>query len=135
MMASDNQRARRAPRLHRPRVPLGDRRRHGRAARHGLLPVVGVHFAWLRRALRSRGVLLTTVILALHVLPHCAEPALMIQPAPTSRRAAPASTHVAQKLMHLGWTVAVLLAIGTGLAAAEARPACLLERDPYVRCS
>ncbi len=97
----------------------------------GLLPVVGIHFAWLDVHALS-GVLLTAVIL-LHVVRAVTVQSLRsIHLRPSDLTASrPGKYSVAQKLMHLGWTVAVLLAIGTGLVLLK-KAGVLLARDPYM---
>lgn len=97
----------------------------------GLLPVVGIHFAWLDVHAIS-GVLLTVVIL-LHVVRAVTAQSLRsmrLRPADLST-ALPGKYSVAQKLMHLGWTVTVLLAILTGLVLLK-KAGVLLARDPYL---
>lgn len=97
----------------------------------GLLPVVGIHFAWLDVHALS-GVLLTAVIL-LHVVRAVTVQSLRsIHLRPSDLTAPrPGKYSVAQKLMHLGWTATVLLAIGTGLVLLK-KAGVLLARDPYM---
>ena len=98
----------------------------------GLLPVIGIHFAWLDIHAIS-GVLLTAVIL-LHVLRAVTAQSMRsmhLKPADLSDTR-PGKYSAAQKLMHLGWTVAVLLAIATGLVLLK-KAGVLLARDPYIR--
>jgi cytochrome b subunit of formate dehydrogenase len=97
-----------------------------------LLPIVGVRFAWYQIHWIA-GIILTVAIL-LHIIR-----ALFWQRLRTiTLRAAdlsgkPAGKYtVAQKLMHLGWTVAVLVAIVTGLIMMKKAGVPFLEPDPYV---
>jgi formate dehydrogenase subunit gamma len=96
----------------------------------GLLPVVGIHFAWLD--LHSiAGVLLTAAVL-LHVVRAVTVQGLraMHLRLRDLTRARPGKYSLAQKLMHLAWTVAVLVAIGTGLVLLK-KAGVFLARDPY----
>ena len=98
-----------------------------------LLPVLGVHFAWYGVHWVS-GVLLTLVI-ALHILRALffQKPrTIMISGSDFKARGAGKYT-LPQKLMHLAWAVAVLVAIVTGLLMLRKAGVSFLERDPYVR--
>jgi formate dehydrogenase subunit gamma len=98
-----------------------------------LLPVLGVHFAWYGVHWVS-GVLLTLVI-ALHILRALffQKPrSIMISGSDFKPRGAGKYT-LPQKLMHLAWAVAVLVAIVTGLLMLRKSGVSFLERDPYVR--
>jgi cytochrome b subunit of formate dehydrogenase len=97
-----------------------------------LLPIVGVRFGWYQIHWIA-GIILTAAIL-LHIIR-----ALFWQRLRTiTLRAAdlsgkPAGKYtVAQKLMHLGWTVAVLVGIVTGLIMMKKAGVPFLEPDPYV---
>jgi formate dehydrogenase subunit gamma len=97
----------------------------------GLLPIVGIRFDWVD--LHSlAGVLLTAAVL-LHVVRAVTVQGLRSMHLRfrdlTAER--PGKYSVPQKLMHLGWTVAVLLAIGTGLVLLKKAGVPLVLRDPY----
>jgi formate dehydrogenase subunit gamma len=98
-----------------------------------LLPVVGVHFAWY--GIHWVSGLLLTVLIVLHIVRALfwQKPRAML---PTGADFAPRGAGkytLAQKLMHLGWVVAVLVAIVTGLLLLRKAGVPFLERDPYVR--
>jgi cytochrome b subunit of formate dehydrogenase len=98
-----------------------------------LLPILGLHFAWYGIHWIS-GLLLTAVIL-LHVLRALfwQKPGTMV---PNSGDFEPGNAGkytLAQKLMHLGWAVAVLAAIVTGLLLLRKAGVPFMLRDPYVR--
>jgi formate dehydrogenase subunit gamma len=97
----------------------------------GLLPVVGIHFAWLDVHWWA-GVLLTAVVL-LHIVR-----ALTVQGLRAMHLrfrdftpGRPGKYSLPQKLMHLAWTVAVLVAIGTGLVLLKKSGVPFIARDPY----
>jgi formate dehydrogenase subunit gamma len=97
-----------------------------------LLPIVGVRFAWYQVHWIA-GVILTLVIL-LHVVRALFWQRLrtiMLRAADLSGKPAGKYT-AAQKLMHLGWSVAVLVAIVTGLLMMVKAGVPFLERDPYL---
>lgn len=99
-----------------------------------LLPVIGVRFGWY--TIHWVAGLLLTVIIAFHILR-----ALFWQRAATmlalnsgdftSGRAGKYT--LPQKLMHLAWTVAILVAIVTGLLLLQKAGVPFLTRDPYAR--
>lgn len=98
-----------------------------------LLPVLGVKFAWY--GVHWVSGLLLTLIIALHILRALfwQKPrAIMLSGADLQARGAGKYT-LAQKLMHLAWAVAVLVAIVTGLLMLRKAGVPFLERDPYVR--
>jgi cytochrome b subunit of formate dehydrogenase len=96
-----------------------------------LLPIVGVRFAWYQIHWMA-GIVLTVAIL-LHVIR-----ALFWQRLRTiSLRASdlsgkPGKYTPAQKLMHLGWTVAILVAIATGLVMMVKAGVPFIRPDPYM---
>jgi formate dehydrogenase subunit gamma len=96
-----------------------------------LLPMVGVRFAWYQIHWMA-GIVLTVAIL-LHVIR-----ALFWQRLRTiSLRASdlsgkPGKYTPAQKLMHLGWTVAILVAIATGLVMMVKAGVPFIRPDPYM---
>ena len=101
----------------------------------GLLPVVGIRFAWLEVHWIS-GVLLTAAVL-LHVgrvLTIQGLRAMQLRPRDLAEfsGARPGKYSVQQKLIHLGWTVAVLAAIGTGIALMIKAGTPFFQRDPYI---
>lgn len=96
-----------------------------------LLPILGVQFAWYGVHWVS-GLLLTLVIL-LHIVRALfwqRPRSMLISGADLSRRAGKYT--LAQKLMHLGWTMAVLVAIVTGLLMLRKAGVSFMTRDPYV---
>jgi formate dehydrogenase subunit gamma len=98
-----------------------------------LLPVIGVRFAWY--GVHWVSGLLLTLIIALHILRALfwQKPrSIMIAGADFKARGAGKYT-LSQKLMHLAWTVAVLVAIVTGLLMLRKAGVPFLARDPYVR--
>ena len=97
----------------------------------GLLPVVGIPFAWLDVHWWS-GVLLTVAVL-LHVVRAVTVQGLraMHLRFRDLSAARPGKYSLPQKLMHLAWTVAVLLAIGTGLVLLKKAGVPFIPRDPY----
>jgi cytochrome b subunit of formate dehydrogenase len=98
-----------------------------------LLPVIGVRFAWY--GVHWVSGLLLTLIIALHILRALfwQKPrSIMIGGADFKARGAGKYT-LSQKLMHLAWTVAVLVAIVTGLLMLRKAGVPFLARDPYVR--
>ena len=101
----------------------------------GLLPVVGIRFAWLEVHWIS-GLLLTAAVL-LHVgrvLTVQGLRAMQLRPRDLGEfsGARPGKYSVQQKLIHLGWNVAVLVAIGTGIALMIKAGTPFFERDPYI---
>lgn len=99
-----------------------------------LLPILGLRFPWYGIHWVSGMVL--TVLIVLHVVRALfwQKPGSMLglRGSDFSARGAGKYT-LAQKLMHLGWTVAVLLAIVTGLLLLRKAGVPFLERDPYTR--
>jgi formate dehydrogenase subunit gamma len=99
-----------------------------------LLPVIGVHFGWYTIHWVA-GLLLTVIILA-HILRAVfwqrSATMLALRGADLAGKAAGKYT-LAQKLMHLAWTVAVLVAIVTGLLLLQKAGVPFLTRDPYAR--
>jgi formate dehydrogenase subunit gamma len=96
-----------------------------------LLPIVGIRFDWVEIHWIA-GVILTVAIL-MHILR-----ALFVQKIGTIMLRAsdlgrkPGKYSVAQKLMHLGWTVAVLVAIVTGVLLMVKAGVPFFERNPYL---
>jgi formate dehydrogenase subunit gamma len=100
-----------------------------------LLPVVGIHFAWVQ--IHWIAGLLLTVAVILHILR-----ALFVQKPKVIALsgadfaelsgARPGKYSLAQKLMHLAWMVAVLAAIATGLVLMVKAGTPLFARDPYM---
>lgn len=91
-----------------------------------LLPIVGVRFPWF--AIHWMAGLALTVIIALHVVR-----ALFWQRPATMVGVQAGKYTLPQKLMHLAWAVAVLVAITTGLLLLSKAGVPFLDRDPYVR--
>jgi len=97
-----------------------------------LLPLVGVRFGWYEVHWIS-GIILTLVIL-LHIVRSLVWQRLItITPRPSDLSSTlPGKYTPAQKLMHLAWTVAILVAIVTGLILTVKAGVPFLTRDPYV---
>lgn len=99
-----------------------------------LLPIIGLRFAWY--GIHWVAGLVLTVLIVLHIVRALfwQKPGSMLglRGADFSTRGAGKYT-LAQKLMHLGWAVAVLLAIVTGLLLLSKAGVPFLERDPYTR--
>lgn len=98
-----------------------------------LLPVMGVNIAWY--GIHWVSGLLLTLIIALHILRALfwQKPrAIMIAGSDFQSRGAGKYT-LPQKLMHLAWTVAILVAIVTGLMLLRKAGVPFLVRDPYTR--
>jgi cytochrome b subunit of formate dehydrogenase len=99
-----------------------------------LLPVIGVHFAWY--TVHWLAGLLLTVIILLHVVRALfwqrPKAMLALQKGDLSGGRAGKYT-LPQKLMHLAWAVAVLVAIVTGLLLLRKAGVPFLVRDPYLR--
>jgi cytochrome b subunit of formate dehydrogenase len=98
-----------------------------------LLPVLGVRFAWYGVHWISGMVL--TLVIALHILRALfwQKPRSIMISGPDFRARGAGKYTLAQKLMHLAWAVAVIVAIVTGLLLLRKAGVPFLERDPYVR--
>jgi formate dehydrogenase subunit gamma len=98
-----------------------------------LLPVLGIRFAWYGIHWIS-GIALTVVI-GLHILRALFWQSLrsMLVRGTDFKTGSAGKYTLAQKMMHLGWTLAVLLAIVTGLLLLRKAGVPFLQRDPYVR--
>jgi cytochrome b subunit of formate dehydrogenase len=99
----------------------------------GLAPVLGWGWNWYGVHWVS-GLLLTLIIL-LHIVRALfwQKPASMVPGGDDFRRQGAGKYTLAQKLMHLGWAVAILATIVTGLFLLRKAGVPFLERDPYVR--
>jgi formate dehydrogenase subunit gamma len=99
-----------------------------------LLPIIGVRFGWY--TIHWVAGLLLTVIILLHIVRALfwQRPATMLalQSGDLASRGAGKYT-LPQKLMHLAWTVAILVAIVTGLLLLQKAGVPFLARDPYAR--
>jgi cytochrome b subunit of formate dehydrogenase len=96
-----------------------------------LLPILGVRFAWYGVHWIS-GLVLTLVIL-LHIVRAVfwQKPGSMLLSASDFSSRGAGKYTLAQKLMHLGWTLAVLVAIVTGLLLLRKAGVSFMTRDPY----
>jgi formate dehydrogenase subunit gamma len=97
------------------------------------LPILGVRFAWY--GIHWVSGMLLTLLIVLHVVRALfwQKPrVIMVAAADVQPRGAGKYT-LAQKLMHMGWTIAVLVAIATGLLLLRKAGVPFLARDPYVR--
>jgi formate dehydrogenase subunit gamma len=97
-----------------------------------LLPILGVRFGWY--GIHWVAGLLLTLLILLHIIRALfwQRPGtmLVISAADFSPRGAGKYT-LPQKLMHLGWSVAVLVAIVTGLLLLPKAGVSFMTRDPY----
>jgi cytochrome b subunit of formate dehydrogenase len=96
-----------------------------------LLPILGVRFAWYGVHWVA-GIVLTLIIL-LHIVRALfwqRPGSMLLTAADFSARGAGKYT-LAQKLMHLGWTLAVLVAIVTGLLLLRKAGVSFMTRDHY----
>jgi formate dehydrogenase subunit gamma len=99
-----------------------------------LLPVMGVHFGWY--TIHWMAGLLLTVIILLHIVRALfwQRPAVMLSMNAGDFGSGRAGKYtLPQKLMHLAWTVAILVAIVTGLLLLQKAGVPFLERNPYAR--
>jgi formate dehydrogenase subunit gamma len=98
-----------------------------------LLPILGVRFAWY--GIHWVAGLLLTLFIVLHILRAVfwQRPRAMVPVAQDLKSGQAGKYTLPQKLMHLGWMVAVLVAIVTGLFLLRKAGVPFLERDPYVR--
>jgi formate dehydrogenase subunit gamma len=99
-----------------------------------LLPLIGVRFGWY--TIHWVSGLLLTVIILLHVVRALfwQRPASMLTLKSGDLAARGAGKYtLPQKLMHLAWTVAILVAIVTGLLLLQKAGVPFLARDPYAR--
>ena len=100
-----------------------------------LLPLVGIRFAWVK--IHWIAGLLLTLAVVFHILR-----ALLVQKPKVIALtgadfaelsgARPGKYSLAQKLMHLAWVVAVLVAVATGLVLMVKAGTPLFTRDPYL---
>jgi len=97
-----------------------------------LLPILGINFAWYGVHWVA-GVLLTLIILA-HMVRALfwQKPGTMLLSAGDFSARGAGKYTLAQKLMHLGWAVAVLVAIVTGLLLLKKAGVPFLARNPYM---
>ena len=99
-----------------------------------LLPVIGVRFGWY--TIHWVAGLLLTVIILFHIVRALfwQRPATMLALDAGDFAARGAGKYtLPQKLMHLAWTVAILVAIVTGLLLLQKAGVPFLTRDPYAR--
>jgi cytochrome b subunit of formate dehydrogenase len=96
-----------------------------------LLPVLGVNIAWY--SVHWVSGLLLTLIIVLHILRALfwQKPRSMLIAGSDMRARSAGKYTLAQKLMHLGWTVTILAAIVTGLLLLRKAGVPFLERDPW----
>lgn len=99
-----------------------------------LLPVIGVRFGWY--TIHWIAGLLLTAIIGFHIVRALfwQRPARMLRINAGDMGGGLAGKYtLAQKLMHLAWTVAILVAIVTGLLLLQKAGVPFLARDPYAR--
>ena len=96
-----------------------------------LLPVIGVRFAWY--GIHWVSGLVLTVLILLHIVRAAIwqRPRTMLLAAEDFRSQGAGKYTLPQKLMHLAWAVAVLVAIVTGLLMLPKAGVPFMERDPY----
>lgn len=99
-----------------------------------LAPILGLHFAWYGIHWVS-GLILTLLILVhiVRALVWQRPGTMLLLSAADFRRAGAGKYTLAQKLMHLAWAVAVLVATVTGLLLLQKAGVPFWERDPYAR--
>jgi cytochrome b subunit of formate dehydrogenase len=98
-----------------------------------LLPIVGIRFAWLE--IHWMAGLVLTLVIVLHILRALFRQRLRtiaLRGSDFKPAVLAGKYTLAQKLMHLGWTVAVLLAIVTGLVLMVKAGVPFLARNPYL---
>lgn len=99
-----------------------------------LLPILGIHFAWYGIHWVS-GLVLTLLIL-LHLVRALfwqRPRTMLLLSAGDFRRGGAGKYTLPQKLMHLAWTVAVLVAIVTGILMLQKAGVPFWQRDAYTR--
>lgn len=97
------------------------------------LPILGIRFAWY--GIHWIAGLVLTLLVLLHVVRALfwQRPRTMVPDSQDLKPRGAGKYTLAQKLMHLGWMLAVLVAIVTGLLLLRKAGVPFLERDPYVR--
>jgi formate dehydrogenase subunit gamma len=101
-----------------------------------LLPLLGVRFAWVE--IHWIAGIVLTVVIVLHILRALFWQRLrtvMVTPADFAELTGdskPGKYSLPQKLMHLAWTVAILVAIVTGVLLMIKSGVPFFDRDPYV---
>ena len=99
-----------------------------------LLPILGVRFAWYATHWISGLVL--TLLIVLHIVRALfwQRPRSMLLLSAADFRSSGAGKYtLAQKLMHLAWATAIVVAVVTGLLMLQKAGVFFMERDPYVR--
>jgi cytochrome b subunit of formate dehydrogenase len=98
-----------------------------------LFPILGVRFAWY--GIHWVAGLVLTLLILLHIVRALfwQRPGSMLLGAADFTAHGAGKYTLPQKLMHLGWATAVLVAIVTGLFLLRKAGVPFLERDPYVR--
>lgn len=96
-----------------------------------LLPILGIRFAWY--GVHWVAGLVLTLLILLHIVRALVwqRPKAMVLSAADFRPAGAGKYTLPQKLMHLAWAVAVLVAIVTGLLMLPKAGVPFMERDPY----
>jgi formate dehydrogenase subunit gamma len=98
-----------------------------------LMPILGLHFAWY--GIHWVSGLVLTLLIILHIVRALfwQRPRTMLLSAGDFRSGGAGKYTLPQKLMHLAWAVAVLVAIVTGVLLLRKAGVSFMERDPYVR--
>lgn len=99
-----------------------------------LAPVLGLHFPWY--GIHWVAGMVLTLLIVLHIVRALVwqRPRTMLLLSAADFRAGGAGKYtLPQKLMHLAWAVAILVAVVTGLLLLRKAGVPFLERNPYVR--
>ena len=99
-----------------------------------LLPILGIHFAWY--GIHWVAGLVLTLLILLHIVRALfwQRPRSMLLLTAADFQSSGAGKYtLAQKLMHLAWATAIVVAVVTGLLMLQKAGVFFMERDPYVR--
>jgi cytochrome b subunit of formate dehydrogenase len=96
-----------------------------------LFPILGLHFAWY--GIHWVAGLVLTLVILLHIVRALfwQRPGTMLLNAGDFTKQGAGKYTLPQKLMHLAWAVAVLVAIVTGLLMLQKAGVPFMARDPY----
>ncbi len=99
-----------------------------------LAPIMGLRFAWY--AIHWISGLVLTVLIVMHIVRALfwqRPRSMLLLNAGDFRSGGAGKYTLPQKLMHLAWALAILVAIVTGLLLLRKAGVPFMERDPYVR--
>jgi cytochrome b subunit of formate dehydrogenase len=99
-----------------------------------LAPILDIHFAWY--GIHWVSGLVLTLLIVLHIVRALfwqRPGSMLLLSAADFRRGGAGKYTLAQKLMHLAWAVALLVAAITGVLLLRKAGVPFMERDPYVR--